>query len=71
LPGAHFQSSLPGLYFSGLSATRDFGPFFGCTVCPLAAGRVMVEHVRAGRGQWWMAAVFRCAVMALSIRRFS
>jgi cation diffusion facilitator CzcD-associated flavoprotein CzcO len=43
----HFQSSIPGLYFSGLPATRDFGPFFGFTVgCP-AAGKVIVEHVRA------------------------
>jgi hypothetical protein len=44
---AHFQSSIPGLYFSGLPATRDFGPFFGFTVgCPVA-GKVIVEHVRA------------------------
>jgi hypothetical protein len=44
---AHFQSSIPGLYFSGLPATRDFGPFFGFTLgCP-AAGKVIVEHVRA------------------------
>jgi cation diffusion facilitator CzcD-associated flavoprotein CzcO len=44
---AHFQSSIPGLYFSGLPATRDFGPFFGFTVgCP-AAGKVIVEHVQA------------------------
>jgi FAD-dependent urate hydroxylase len=42
-----FQSSIPGLYFSGLPATRDFGPFFGFTVgCPVA-GKVIVERVRA------------------------
>jgi FAD-dependent urate hydroxylase len=33
-----FQSSCPGLYFTGFSATRDFGPFFGFTRgCPVAA----------------------------------
>ncbi|HEX5412960.1 MAG TPA: NAD(P)-binding domain-containing protein [Terriglobia bacterium] len=33
-----FQTNLPGLYISGLAATRDFGPFFGFTVgCPIAA----------------------------------
>jgi FAD-dependent urate hydroxylase len=43
----HFQSSIPGLYFSGLAATRDFGPFFGFTVgCPVA-GKVIIERVRA------------------------
>ena len=24
-----FQTSLPGLYITGFSATQDFGPFFG------------------------------------------
>jgi cation diffusion facilitator CzcD-associated flavoprotein CzcO len=33
-----FQSSIPGLYFPGFAATRDFGPFFGFTKgCPAAA----------------------------------
>jgi FAD-dependent urate hydroxylase len=33
-----FQSSLPGLYLTGFSAARDFGPFFGFTKgCPAAA----------------------------------
>ena len=32
------QSSCPGLYFTGFSATRDFGPFFGFVRgCPAAA----------------------------------
>ena len=34
----NFQSSIPGLYFTGFAATRDFGPFFGFTKgCPVAA----------------------------------
>jgi FAD-dependent urate hydroxylase len=33
-----FQSSIPGLYFPGFAASRDFGPFFGFTkACPVAA----------------------------------
>jgi cation diffusion facilitator CzcD-associated flavoprotein CzcO len=36
--GPEFQTNLPGLYITGLAATRDFGPFFGFTVgCPVAA----------------------------------
>lgn len=39
-----FQSSVPGLFFSGLLAIRDFGPFFGFIVgCPVAA-RIIVEQ---------------------------
>jgi FAD-dependent urate hydroxylase len=34
----YFQSSLPGLFFTGFPATRDFGPFFGFVRgCPVAA----------------------------------
>lgn len=33
-----FQSTVPGLYFTGQTATRDFGPFFGFGIgCPAAA----------------------------------
>lgn len=33
-----FQSSIPDLYFTGQTATRDFGPFFGFGIgCPAAA----------------------------------
>ena len=33
-----FQSTIPGLYFTGQTATRDFGPFFGFGIgCPPAA----------------------------------
>jgi hypothetical protein len=40
-----FQTNLPGLYVTGLAATRDFGPFFGFTVgCPVAA-RIIGEKV--------------------------
>jgi FAD-dependent urate hydroxylase len=41
----YFQSSIPGLYFSGLPATNDLGPFFGFTVGCAATGKVIVEHI--------------------------
>src|SRR5262249_31228537 len=43
-----FQSSVPGLYFSGLPAARDFGPFFGFVPGGGGAPRRVVERgVRA------------------------
>jgi cation diffusion facilitator CzcD-associated flavoprotein CzcO len=40
-----FETSLPGLYVVGFSATRDFGPFYGFTKgCPSAA-RIVVEEM--------------------------
>lgn len=45
----NFQSSIPGLYFSGMPATRDFGPFFGFTAgCPVT-GKLIVESVEKTR----------------------
>jgi cation diffusion facilitator CzcD-associated flavoprotein CzcO len=44
----HFQSSVPGLYFPGFAATRDFGPFFGFTkACP-AAATLVADGLLAG-----------------------
>jgi thioredoxin reductase len=41
----HFQSSIPGLYFTGLPATRDFGPFFGFVAgCPVTA-KLVVDRI--------------------------
>jgi hypothetical protein len=42
-----FQSSIPGLFFTGFIAARDFGPFFGFVRgCP-AAARIIVSEVKA------------------------
>jgi thioredoxin reductase len=42
-----FETSLPGLYVTGFSATRDFGPFFGFTKgCPAAARIAVADMVR-------------------------
>jgi FAD-dependent urate hydroxylase len=43
--GAEFQTSLPGLYVTGLAATRDFGPFFGFTVASPIAARIIGDTV--------------------------
>jgi FAD-dependent urate hydroxylase len=44
----NFESSVPGLYFSGFAASRDFGPFFGFTkACP-AAATLIVDRLTAG-----------------------
>jgi hypothetical protein len=42
-----FQSSIPGLFLSGLPATRDFGPFFGFVAgCRVASQRIVNREVR-------------------------
>jgi len=42
-----FETSLPGLYVVGFSATRDFGPFYGFTKgCPSAARIAVAEMMR-------------------------
>jgi cation diffusion facilitator CzcD-associated flavoprotein CzcO len=42
----NFESSIPGLYFAGFAASRDFGPFFGFTkACPAAATLIVGELV--------------------------
>jgi len=42
-----FQSNLPGLFFTGLPATRDFGPFFGFVVGSTVTAKIIVERIRA------------------------
>lgn len=40
-----FQSSIPGLYFTGLPATRDFGPFFGFMAGCRVTARMVVGSI--------------------------
>src|SRR5208282_1750244 len=43
----YFQTSVPGLYLTGLTATRDFGPFFGFVRgCPVSA-KIMGDHIQS------------------------
>lgn len=37
----HFQSSVPGLFFTSFTAGQDFGPFFGFTVSVRAAAKIL------------------------------
>jgi cation diffusion facilitator CzcD-associated flavoprotein CzcO len=43
----YFQSSVPGLYVTGLAATRDFGPFYGMVRgCPSSA-KIIGDHIQS------------------------
>jgi FAD-dependent urate hydroxylase len=44
----HFQSSVPGLYFTSMAAAQDFGPFFGFT----SAVRTSARVIGAGLTVW-------------------
>jgi cation diffusion facilitator CzcD-associated flavoprotein CzcO len=44
-----FGSTLPGLYVTGFSATRDFGPFFGFVKGAPAAAAIIVRDLLARR----------------------
>jgi len=37
----HFQSNLPGLFFTSMCATQDFGPFFGFTVSVRSSAKLI------------------------------
>ncbi len=43
----HFQTTVPGLYVTGFSATRDFGPFFGFVKGAPAAATLIVRDLLA------------------------
>ena len=36
-----FQSSIPNLYFTGLPAAQDFGPFFGFTAAANTSAKII------------------------------
>ena len=44
-----FQTSLPGLYVTGFSATQDFGPFFGFVKGAPAAATLVVRDLLSAR----------------------
>lgn len=41
-----FQSTIPGLFFAGPPATRDFGPCFGFVIGSRPAARIIIDKVR-------------------------
>jgi hypothetical protein len=45
-----FQTTLDGLYITGFSATRDFGPFFGFVKGSPAAATLIVRDLLARTG---------------------
>lgn len=42
-----FQSNIPGLYFTSMCATQDFGPFFAFTAAVRASARIIGAALRA------------------------
>ncbi len=40
-----FQSSVPGLFFAGSAAARDFGPAFGFVIGCTVAAKAIVQRV--------------------------
>ena len=44
----HFQSNIPGLFFTSLAATQDFGPFFGFVIGAPASANIIGSFL-AGR----------------------
>lgn len=44
-----FETSLPGLYITGFSATRDFGPFFGFVKGSPTSAKLVVRDLLSGR----------------------
>jgi len=43
----HFQSNVPGLYFTSMPATRDFGAFFAFTVSVRTSAKVIAAAKEA------------------------
>ena len=41
----NFGTTIPGLYITGFSATRDFGPFFGFVKASPAAATLLVREL--------------------------
>ena len=44
--GSGLQCSLPGLYFTSLPATQDYGAFFGFTVSCVASAKIICNSVK-------------------------
>jgi hypothetical protein len=45
--GDFFGTTIPGLYITGFSATRDFGPFFGFVKGSPAAATLIVRDLES------------------------
>ncbi len=42
---AHFQSNIPGLYFTSFMAGQDFGPFFGFTIAVRTSAKLISQSL--------------------------
>jgi len=42
----HFETSIPGLFITGMPASQDFGPFFGFTISVHTAAKLICERLK-------------------------
>ena len=45
----HFQTNIPGLYFTSLTAARDFGPYLGFTISARASAKIIGHAIKTHR----------------------
>lgn len=43
----HFQSNIPGLFFTSFMAGQDFGPFFGFTIAVRTAAKLIAQGLKS------------------------
>jgi cation diffusion facilitator CzcD-associated flavoprotein CzcO len=43
----HFQSSIPGLFFTSMAAVQDFGPFWAFTISARASAKIIGQALRS------------------------
>lgn len=46
-----FQSNLPGLHFTSMCATQDFGPYFAFTAAARTSAKIIGNPLRARRSR--------------------
>lgn len=46
----HFQTNIPGLYFTSMAATQDFGPFFAFTISVRTSAKLIGQAIVTGAG---------------------
>ena len=45
----HFQTSIPQLFMTSMSAVQDFGPFWGFTIAAPVSGQIIARRLLAER----------------------
>jgi hypothetical protein len=58
---SHFESSVPGLYFTGLASASCFGPAMRFLHGADYTARRVSQHIFAGQRQYGLPPAFQCA----------